>query len=93
MLAIWPVMGIPALCALGVWAITLAATRIMAMASILGAMTITVMLVIQGLTYSMGSSPAPILPYMAISVALLLFVIYTHRSNITRILRGSEMKV
>jgi glycerol-3-phosphate acyltransferase PlsY len=65
----------------------------MAIASILGAMTITVMLVIQGLMYSMGSSPAPLLPYMAISVALLLFVIYTHRSNITRILSGSEMKV
>jgi glycerol-3-phosphate acyltransferase PlsY len=93
MLAIWPLMGIPALCALGVWAITLAITRVMAIASILGALTITVMLVIQAIVYSMGSSPVPILPYMGISIALLIFVIYTHRSNIARILSGSEMKV
>ena len=93
MLAIWPIMGVPALCALGVWACTLALTRIMAIASILGASTITVMLVLQATAYSLGSSPAPILPYMIVSIALVLFVVFTHRSNIARIFQGREMKV
>jgi len=93
MLAIWPVMGIPALCALGVWACALGITRIMAVASILGALTIPVAVMIQGTRSNLQSSLASVLPYMIVSIALLAFVVYTHRSNIARIVQGREMKV
>ena len=93
MLAIWPVMGIPALCALGVWACALAITRIMAIASILGALTIPVALMVASARHNLESSPTTILPYMIVGIALVSFVVYTHRSNIVRIFKGREMKV
>ena len=65
----------------------------LAVASILGALTIPVAVMIQGTRSSLESPLAPVLPYMIVSIALLAFVVYTHRTNITRIVQGREMKV
>ncbi len=65
---------------LGVWLALVAATRIVSIASIAAAVVVPVVVF---LTHR----PAPIL---WLSLALMLFVIWAHRTNIGRLLRGEE---
>ncbi len=65
---------------LGVWLAVVATTRIVSIASIAAALVVPVMVF---LTHR----PAPVL---WLSLALMLFVIWSHRANIGRLLRGEE---
>lgn len=72
----WPV----GLATLGVFALVLALSRIVSLGSIMGAIAVSVLMVIFG-------QP---LPYQLFAVAAGLYVILRHRSNIGRILAGTE---
>ncbi len=65
---------------LGVWLVIVATTRIVSIASIAAAIVVPVMVFLT-------RRPAPIL---WLSLALAVFVIWAHRTNIGRLLRGEE---
>jgi acyl phosphate:glycerol-3-phosphate acyltransferase len=68
--------------AFAVWLMVLAAWRMVSLASIAAAATLTVALVLT----------EPRLPVLLLGVAVASFVVYAHRTNIRRILRGEEYR-
>ena len=96
MLAMWPVLTMPALGGLAVWFIILMSARIMSVASMGGAMAVPVALLILLFT-----QPARDLsdrlwhgwPALIATTALSLLVIWRHRANIRRLARGEEPKI
>jgi glycerol-3-phosphate acyltransferase PlsY len=72
------------LCALGVWVAVMSASRMVSLASIAAAATLP--LFVRLLPHSGG------LGLLAFTVALGLMVIWAHRTNIRRILRGEESR-
>ena len=72
---------VPALISLIVFAVTLMITRIVSVSSLAGAVALPIALLVWA---------GPRAPLFLVSVALLLFVVWTHRSNIGRLRRGEE---
>lgn len=72
-----------ALATLGIFALVLAISRIVSLSSIAGAIGIGILMIITG-------EP---LPYQIFAIAGGIYVIWRHRSNIDRILKGTEPKV
>lgn len=79
-LAPWAVLA-----AFGVWALVLALTRYVSLASILAALVLPVFVVV--LPHRGGA----FIPFF--TVALAAFVIWAHRANIRRLLRGEESRM
>jgi glycerol-3-phosphate acyltransferase PlsY len=78
-LALAPVAVLPAV---AVWLLVLAVSRMVSLASIAGAVTLVVALALT------ESRPA----VLVLGAAVALFVVYSHRSNVRRILRGEEYR-
>ncbi|CAD5945004.1 Glycerol-3-phosphate acyltransferase [Planktothrix tepida] len=72
-----------ALATLGIFALVLAISRIVSLSSIAGAIGIGILMIVTG-------EP---LPYQIFAIAGGVYVIWRHRSNIDRILKGTEPKV
>ncbi|MBD2483118.1 glycerol-3-phosphate 1-O-acyltransferase PlsY [Planktothrix sp. FACHB-1365] len=72
-----------ALATLGIFALVLAISRIVSLSSIAGAIGIAILMIITG-------EP---LPYQIFAIAGGIYVIWRHRSNIDRILKGTEPRV
>ncbi|MBN2327113.1 MAG: glycerol-3-phosphate 1-O-acyltransferase PlsY [Candidatus Omnitrophica bacterium] len=70
--------------------LTLAATRIMSLGSIIGAVALVAA---GGILISIDSSMAPSWEVFLFSIVAALLVIFRHRSNIGRLLRGEEPKL
>jgi glycerol-3-phosphate acyltransferase PlsY len=68
-----------------IWGATVAVTRLVSLASVLAALALPVAVGLLG-----GSAPRGLL---ALSVGLALFVVWTHRSNLRRLLRGEEKPI
>jgi glycerol-3-phosphate acyltransferase PlsY len=71
------------LATLGVFGVSLAITRIVSMSSIAGAIAVTIFMIIFG-------QP---LPYILFAIAGGAYVIWRHRTNIERIIAGTEPKL
>jgi acyl phosphate:glycerol-3-phosphate acyltransferase len=74
---------LPTLIALVAFSLVLVATRIVSVASLTGAIVLPLTLLI---------FRGPAAPVFVVSVAMMLFVIWTHRANIARLRRGEEPK-
>ncbi|VXD24892.1 Glycerol-3-phosphate acyltransferase [Planktothrix serta PCC 8927] len=72
-----------ALATLGIFALVLAISRIVSLSSIAGAIGIAILMIMTG-------EP---LPYQIFAIAGGIYVIWRHRSNIDRILKGTEPRV
>lgn len=72
---------VPALISLIVFAVTLMITRIVSVSSLAGAVALPIALFVWA---------GPRAPLFLVSIALFLFVVWTHRSNIRRLRRGEE---
>ena len=75
---------LPTTIALAVFAIVLAVTRIVSIASLLAAMSLPIALFVWA---------GPRAPLFIVSFAMTLFVVWTHRSNIGRLRRGEEPRI
>jgi glycerol-3-phosphate acyltransferase PlsY len=99
MLAIWPVLTGPLLVAIGLWAIMIALTRIMSIASMLAAvsipLTVAAMAIINtgGGTHDGELPVAHALPAIIVTAGVAVLVVWKHRSNLERILKGTEPRL
>lgn len=99
LLAVWPVLTGPALVAVGLWALMLALTRMVSVASVVAAVSIPLTVAAAAVLRTGEGTPDGSLPLQhsipAITVtgAIALLVVAKHRSNMQRVLAGTEAKV
>jgi glycerol-3-phosphate acyltransferase PlsY len=99
MLAVYPVLTAPLLIAIGLWAVLLASTRYMSVASIAAAAAIPLAVAaIAGLRTGDGTPDGELplshaVPALAVTGAVALLVIAKHRGNIERLLAGTEHRL
>lgn len=99
MLAVYPVLTGPLLIAIGLWAVLLAATRYMSVASIAAAATIPLAVAaIAGLRTGEGTPDGELplahaVPALVVTGAVAVLVIAKHRGNIERLLAGTEHRL
>jgi glycerol-3-phosphate acyltransferase PlsY len=92
LLGFWPTLTLPALAAIVVWIICVLIWRYISLASIVGAMVLPVFLVLISKFYQ-HQNVVDVLPFLIVSCLLCLLVILRHRTNISRLLAGTESKV
>lgn len=91
-LGIWPYLTMPGIIAFAIWGIIVLIWRYISLASVIAAAIFPVILVV--LTALIESWHFKnLLPLLIVSVVLCSLVIYLHRSNIKRIIDGTEHKV
>lgn len=101
LIGVYPVFTLAALVALLAWLIALAITRMVGISSVLAAAALTIVVVGSRLAPpSLHNTLAHIPIYQratavhaAFAAALLLLIIYKHRANIARTLKGTEPKI
>jgi glycerol-3-phosphate acyltransferase PlsY len=86
---------IPTLVAATVFLVTVLTTRMASAASILAALAMTI--VVYAMPHDLATAPGHLLPpdyTLRIVVTLIaILIVYRHRSNIQRILKGQENKI
>jgi len=90
LVAIWPLLTWPLFGALLAWTILLAASRLMAVASVVAALVPPAVLLIQWLQFD---RPAAATPLLVATSAIALLVVVRHRGNFARILAGTEPRI
>lgn len=88
---IYPYLTLPAAAALIVWLLSVFATRYVSLGSILAAITVPVSFV--ALSWPMEWTLAEHLPLLGLGIAAASVVVFRHRSNIGRLLSGTEPKI
>lgn len=91
-LAMWPVLTVPALAAFVVWGITLGLTRLMSLASMAGAIVLPATVLAMAIAGE-GESLARSVPYLVVTGLIAAFVVFRHRKNLVRLRQGSEPKL
>ena len=90
LVAMWPLLTWPLVGALLAWAILLAVSRLMAVASVVAALVPPAVLLIQWLQFD---RPAAATPLLVATSAIALLVVARHRGNFARILAGTEPRI
>jgi glycerol-3-phosphate acyltransferase PlsY len=99
MLAVWPTLTAPLLVAIGLWAVLLAATRYMSVASMAAAISIPLTVAAAAAIRTGDGTPdgeLPIrhaLPAIIVTGGVALLVVWKHRPNIERLLSGKENRL
>lgn len=94
LVAMWTPLTLPAVAALLVWVIAVKALRMVSIASMLAAFAIPAAVAIRAATLddpAAGFRAAT--PPLVVTGAIALLVVWKHRSNIARAMRGEERKV
>lgn len=102
LLAIFPILSLPAVAALVLWAVSVKVTKFIGFSSCLAAVSIPLWLfVVIPVSRSMGffvrpehsDVTWPMWPYATVGVLLAVMVVWKHRSNIGRMIAGTEPRV
>lgn len=94
LLAMWPLMTIPVLVAAGVFIVTVLSLRIMSVASMAAAIAIPVTTLVLGLSGEpTGGQTGSVLPQTITGLVIAFMVVWRHRSNLKRILEGTEPRL
>ncbi|MCI0674647.1 MAG: glycerol-3-phosphate 1-O-acyltransferase PlsY [Phycisphaerales bacterium] len=88
LMAMWPVLTIPAIAAIVIWFVTLRLTRYISIASMVAASSLPITYLI--LRLIARDSLAHTSPPLFATTLIALLVIYQHRGNIARLRRGTE---
>jgi glycerol-3-phosphate acyltransferase PlsY len=92
--AMWTPLSIPAAIALATWLVTVKATRTVSIASIAGALAVPVAVAVRiGLAAEPAAAFLAETPTLAVASAVAIRVVWKHRSNLARLVRGEELKV
>jgi glycerol-3-phosphate acyltransferase PlsY len=99
MLAIFPILTLPAMAAFLVWVACVQTTRFIGFSSCVAALSIPILLIFVtpvcryfGFFLPEPGAPVtwPLWPYVTVAIMLALMVVWRHRSNIARMLNGTE---
>jgi acyl phosphate:glycerol-3-phosphate acyltransferase len=92
LLGLWPYYTIPGLIAVIVWIVVFGVWRYVSLASILGALAFPAAYVCLGIArhWDMPGSQLPLLIFAIVMAGL---IVYKHRSNITRLRAGKELRI
>lgn len=98
MLGVFPVLSIAAAGAVAVWAATLRLTRMVGISSVAAALSMPLSVAVLGVVAAgtsagEGGGAARFWPYAAVTGALALLTVWTHRGNIRRTLAGTEPRI
>lgn len=99
MLAVWPTLTGPLLVAIGLWAVLLAATRHMSVASMAAAISIPLTVAAAAAIRTGDGTPdgeLPLrhaLPAIIVTGGVAMLVVWKHRPNIERLLAGKENRL
>lgn len=99
MLAVWPTLTGPLLVAIGLWAVLLAATRYMSVASMAAAISIPLTVAAAAAIRTGDGTPdgeLPLrhaLPAIIVTGGVAMLVVWKHRPNIERLLAGKENRL
>jgi glycerol-3-phosphate acyltransferase PlsY len=91
--AMWPVLTLPAAAAIVLWLVVVSLTRLVALASMIAAASVPCSLAVAALAANGTDGLRVSTPYLVVSGAIALFVIWKHRSNIARMRAGAEDRV
>ncbi|MEE2972138.1 MAG: glycerol-3-phosphate 1-O-acyltransferase PlsY, partial [Planctomycetota bacterium] len=91
-LAMWPVLTIPAITAFLVWAVILGLTRFMSLASMIGAIVLPATVLAMAIGTGEGAMRGSV-PFLVATGLIAAFVVFRHRGNIARLRRGEESSV
>jgi glycerol-3-phosphate acyltransferase PlsY len=90
MAATWPIVSVPVLAAAVVWVITLGISRFASLASVLAAVTLPAVVLVEMV---LANSYRPGVPFLVVTGVLALFVLFRHRGNLARLRAGTEPRV
>jgi glycerol-3-phosphate acyltransferase PlsY len=99
LMAIFPILTLPAIAAFILWAACVRLTRFIGFSSCVAAVSIPILLIFvnricRGLGFfvpqKQESVTWPMWPYVTVALLLSIMVVWRHRSNITRMLNGTE---
>jgi acyl phosphate:glycerol-3-phosphate acyltransferase len=91
--AMWPVLTLPAVLALVVWAVLVILFRMVSLASMVAAVVVPCAVLVAALSANGTDGVRAVVPFLAASTLIAAFVIFKHRANIARIRAGTENKV
>ena len=93
-LAMWPVLTMPAIAGFFVWTIVLVLTRLMSLASIAGAIvlpaTVLALALVPG---TPGTNLEASIPFLVVTSLVAALVVFRHRGNLVRLREGREAKI
>ncbi len=97
LVAMWPTLGIPAVIALACWILVVAFSRIVSAASMVAAITLPVTTILLLLSRA-PDLDAPgigtkLAPPIIVSIGIAAIVLWRHRSNMARLLTGTENRL
>ncbi|MEE8168962.1 MAG: glycerol-3-phosphate 1-O-acyltransferase PlsY [Phycisphaerae bacterium] len=90
-LSIWPDLAAPGLIVAAIWLTVLAATRYVAIASLVATVSHPVLTAV--MMRPLGRSFAEVYPLLLLSSLLATVIVVRHRSNMARLLAGTEQKI
>lgn len=99
LMAVFPILSLPAMVAFVIWAVCVKLTRFIGLSSCVAAVSIPFLLIFVtpvcrhfGFFVPDPSAPVawPLWPYVTVAIMLALMVVWRHRSNISRMLNGTE---
>ncbi len=94
LLGIYPFFTVPGLVALGLWVAVAAATRYVSAASMVGAVTFPIVFAMAArLRAEQWGGLDRLWPMYVFAILIAVLVVYRHRSNLQRLLAGTESKI
>lgn len=93
LLGIWPYLALPGLAALATWLLVVVWTRYVSLASMVGALIATISFAPINAWLNGWDSVLELWPLFTAVASMALLVIVRHRSNLQRILAGTENKI
>lgn len=99
LLAMWPTLGMPAVLAFVVWVVVVRLTKTVSLASMIAAIVVpwaTLGLLMAAPVpddLSSGAIIARMAPPMIVSIGIAAVVLWRHRSNLRRIMSGTETRI
>jgi glycerol-3-phosphate acyltransferase PlsY len=91
LLGFWPILTVPALIATAIWITVIATSRYSSLASISGAVSLPICLLV--LTAVRDDGLPGRTPLLVVHTFLALLIVVRHRANIARLRAGTEPKV
>jgi glycerol-3-phosphate acyltransferase PlsY len=92
--AMWTPLTVPAAVALATWLAAVKISRTVSIASIAGALAVPIAVAARiALSGDAKASLAAETPTLAVASAVAILVVWKHRSNLVRLVRGEELKV